>query len=485
MDDELSQPSRGVGDGIRITGAQEASSPPAGGVEPQPPTRRARVEPGSAEVGTSWADEDQEPWDDEWAAADGDLDHVGEHDQHAEHAEHVWPEERDISRQFSAPAPSPSSSPVVNPATATLDDAGGDSGVRAGHGPRWRASADDWADADGDDLVHDDATRVGALDPDRADESDLYSFDDPEPAPPTKVATSAPTGPRRGVRRSSAGGANTVPGGPSREGASTGARFATGVTLLGVAIIVLVVLKRPGGVLLATVALPVAVLELFTALRQRGFQPAIIPGALATVVMPFVAFKRGPAGLLVILLLGTLTVLLWYLVGVVRDRPAVNMAVSTLGLLYVGLLGGTSGLVLSHPKGTAIFSAAVVGTIAYDACGYFIGANAGRVPLAPEISPSKTVEGLVGGMIGCVLITGAVFGVVLKQDLWTLKHAIMAGVVIAVMAPLGDLCESMIKRDLGIKDMGSLLPGHGGVLDRIDAMLFVMPAMYFFATKVL
>ena len=483
MDDELSQPGGATGDGIRITGAQEASSQPAS--QPAAPTHRSRPTASPADAGTSWSDEDDEPWDDEWAAGDGDLDLVADVDPAASDS---WPEERDISRQFSAPTPS-SVAGVAEPGTVNTDDPGADPAVRAGQGPRWRASAEDWADADGDDLVHDDDTRVGALDPDRADASDLYSFDDPEPVQSVKdragTPARTPVEPRRGRGSSSAGSARATANGAASEGVSTGARLATGVTLFGIAIIVLVVLKRPGGVLLATVALPVAVLELFTALRQRGFQPAIIPGALATVVMPFVAYKRGPSGLLVVLILATLTVLLWYLVGVVRDRPAVNMAVSTLGLLYVGLLGGTSGLVLAHPKGTAIFSAAVVGTIAYDACGYFIGANAGRLPLAPEISPNKTVEGLVGGMVGCILITSALFGVVLKQDLWTLKHAIMAGVVIAVMAPLGDLCESMIKRDLGIKDMGSLLPGHGGVLDRIDAMLFVMPAIYFFATKVL
>ena len=142
----------------------------------------------------------------------------------------------------------------------------------------------------------------------------------------------------------------------------------------------------------------------------------------------------------------------------------------------------TAGLILQHPKGVTILLGGVVGTVAYDVCGYFVGTNAGKIPLAPEISPSKTVEGLVFGMIGSIVVCTAVFG---QFRPFHVKEAALLGLVVAVMAPLGDLCESMVKRDLGIKDMGTVLPGHGGVLDRIDAMLFVMPAVYFLALKVL
>jgi len=111
-----------------------------------------------------------------------------------------------------------------------------------------------------------------------------------------------------------------------------------------------------------------------------------------------------------------------------------------------------------------------------------IGRIVGRTPLS-AVSPNKTMEGLIGGMAVAfgvaVLIVGRItpFG----QDPGDLGSAFVLGVVAALAAPLGDLCESMLKRDLGVKDMGSMLPGHGGLLDRFDALLFVLPATYFTA----
>ena len=528
MDDDLREPQQAA-EGIRISGAQEALPAATGrasrGADPGVP--RA---PG---VAASWDDEDDEPWDDEWPDGDSPAAAHGE----GVDDEDSWPVEADPSvevRTDHRPGPATAAERVIPIDDDDSPDDGRSSwSTFAGQGPRWRSNADDWNDdddaADGS-LIHDDATRIGALDPDRSDESDLYTFDDLPSKPPAVVEgerVSARAGARRGGARRKADGGVESPSGITRPGSNTartptrraggakaasgsssssrsgsrpngsagtngggreappasmGARVGTGVVLLGGALLVLIFLKRPGGVLLVTLALTLAVLELFTALRQRGFQPAIIPAATGVALMPFVAYNRGSQGLLIALILATLTCLLWYLVGVVRDRPAVNMAVSVLGVLYVGVLGSTAGLILQHPKGVTILLGGVVGTVAYDVCGYFVGTNAGKIPLAPEISPNKTVEGLVFGMIGAILVCTAVFA---RFAPFHLKEAALLGLVVAVMAPLGDLCESMVKRDLGIKDMGTVLPGHGGVLDRIDAMLFVMPAVYFLALKVL
>ena len=100
----------------------------------------------------------------------------------------------------------------------------------------------------------------------------------------------------------------------------------------------------------------------------------------------------------------------------------------------------------------------------------------GRHPLAPNISPNKTWEGLVGGAVFSILVSAVVVGDIHP---WTPANAALLGVVVAVVAPIGDLCESLLKRDLRLKDMGTLLPGHGGVLDRVDALLFVLPATYY------
>jgi phosphatidate cytidylyltransferase len=127
----------------------------------------------------------------------------------------------------------------------------------------------------------------------------------------------------------------------------------------------------------------------------------------------------------------------------------------------------------------ALLLGPIIATVAYDVGAYAVGSQFGRRPLAPSISPNKTVEGLIGGALGSVAITTLVVGIVPRIHPWNIGRAFWLGVVVAIAAPLGDLCESMVKRDLGVKDMGALLPGHGGVLDRIDALLFALPAAYY------
>jgi phosphatidate cytidylyltransferase len=120
---------------------------------------------------------------------------------------------------------------------------------------------------------------------------------------------------------------------------------------------------------------------------------------------------------------------------------------------------------------------AMIAAVGYDIGGYAVGSRFGRHNLAPAVSPNKSWEGLIGG---CVVAIGASAGITSLIHPWHLSTAVALGCIVAVVAPFGDLVESMIKRDLGVKDMGSLLPGHGGMLDRIDALLFVLPAAYYF-----
>jgi phosphatidate cytidylyltransferase len=102
--------------------------------------------------------------------------------------------------------------------------------------------------------------------------------------------------------------------------------------------------------------------------------------------------------------------------------------------------------------------------------------------MSPRLSPNKTWEGLFGGMVAAVVL-GGIVGTTLAPWDGKISHGLALGLVVAIVAPVGDLCESMIKRDLGIKDLGTLLPGHGGVLDRFDAMLFCLPAVYYLAIQ--
>ena len=117
--------------------------------------------------------------------------------------------------------------------------------------------------------------------------------------------------------------------------------------------------------------------------------------------------------------------------------------------------------------------------MANDVGAWFFGTQMGSRPLMPDISPNKTVEGVLGGGVAAVMVTAIILGAVPGMEPWNLRNAALLGAVVWVVGTLGDLCESMVKRDLGIKDMRTLLPGHGGVMDRFDAMLFALPATYY------
>ena len=126
--------------------------------------------------------------------------------------------------------------------------------------------------------------------------------------------------------------------------------------------------------------------------------------------------------------------------------------------------------------GIAFLLGAIIATVANDVGALVIGSWLGRQPLAPTVSPNKTWEGLSAGRSSPSSSRSPSSG---QSTPGPSAKAALLGVVVAVVAPLGDLCESLLKRDLGLKDMGTLLPGHGGVLDRVDALLFVLPATYY------
>jgi phosphatidate cytidylyltransferase len=233
---------------------------------------------------------------------------------------------------------------------------------------------------------------------------------------------------------------------------------------------------------LVTAVIGLAVAELYAVLRQAGYQPVALAGIVGTVGLLVGAYNYGTAAIPTVLFLTTAVCLLWYLVGAAAESPVMNVGVTLLGVLWVGLFGSFAALMLGiGDPGIGLLLAAGIGTAGYDVGGLFIGKNAGRQPLSAA-SPNKTVEGLMGGCVTAfvvVVLFSALFGF---GPIDSFSEGAMVGLAVALFAPLGDLCESLVKRDLGVKDMGSVLPGHGGLLDRFDGLLFVLPAVWLLAT---
>jgi phosphatidate cytidylyltransferase len=180
-----------------------------------------------------------------------------------------------------------------------------------------------------------------------------------------------------------------------------------------------------------------------------------------------------------VMVLSVAVCLSWYLIDAGGEAPMANVGATLLGIAWIGLFGSFAGLLLAAPNGIALLAAAIVPTIGYDVGALFVGRSTGSHQLS-EASPNKTVEGLVGGMVVAV-VAGLLLAIVGPEPFDGIGEGLRIGLVAALAAPLGDLCESLIKRNLGIKDMGGLLPGHGGVLDRFDALLFVLPAVWYAA----
>ncbi|MFT5530224.1 MAG: CDP-diglyceride synthetase [Candidatus Poriferisodalaceae bacterium] len=231
---------------------------------------------------------------------------------------------------------------------------------------------------------------------------------------------------------------------------------------------------------LVVLALVLAASEFFQSVRNVGYRPAILLGLASVAGLTLAAYWKGTEAYPLVFGLLVVAGLIWFLLGVEAEHSTANLAITMLGVGWIGVLGSFAALILRQPSGDAVLIGAVVGTVAYDVGGYIIGSTTGQSRLAPHISPNKTYEGLIGGMILSVLVTTVVLSKYPGIHPWeNMSDALWFGIAIAVMAPTGDLAQSMIKRDLGVKDMGTLLPGHGGVFDRFDALLFVLPAAYY------
>jgi CDP-diglyceride synthetase len=268
---------------------------------------------------------------------------------------------------------------------------------------------------------------------------------------------------------------------PRRGERNVGVALVTGL-VLGFVALGLIRAGRPWFFGLELVLLVLALVELYTGLQQGKFRPATAPGLLGAVVILLATYRQGVEALGFGLAMVLVFTLLWFLLGVIRSHPVANLGVTVLGVLYVAFLGSYAVQILGFPDWQGITIAYLAMTIASDVGAYVVGSRTGRLRIFPSVSPHKSVEGILGGGI----LAAAVAAIAIRKiHPFTVKTALLLAVVVMIAAPLGDLLESMLKRAVGVKDLGTLLPGHGGVLDRIDSILIVAPAVFYFSRLVL
>ncbi len=258
----------------------------------------------------------------------------------------------------------------------------------------------------------------------------------------------------------------------SRAGRNLPAAIGSGVAL-GAAIIVSLVFWKPAFMLIVVAAVLVAIWEMHRGMQARGIdlpqEPLMLGGSIMVVVAYLGGRDDGPDALITATAVTALVTMLWLLRRGVEGYVK-NATASVFTLIYIPFLGSFVALLLAEDgqdgvKGIVTF---VVITVASDIGGYVAGVLFGKHPMSPVISPKKSWEGFAGSALACVAAGVVLVVVLLDSDWWI---GVVLGVIAVVMATLGDLCESVMKRDLGIKDMSQIIPGHGGLMDRLDSLL--------------
>jgi phosphatidate cytidylyltransferase len=257
-----------------------------------------------------------------------------------------------------------------------------------------------------------------------------------------------------------------------------GTRVVVGIVLGALAVVVIV----HGGLWFFGMMLALGLLGLSEFYRMvKRYRPLALAGFVALVVVIWAAWFHTPQGVAGGFAVG---LLLAFVLGAIpgpQQGVTVRIALTMLGLVYLGLGFGSLELIRRLPDGLGLVLMVVFGTWAGDTVAYFTGRYFGATPMAPRLSPKKTWEGFAGGVIGTLVLVEFIGLYTFLSPLQSLE----LGLIIALVAPVGDLFESLVKRDAEIKDAGSFFPGHGGILDRFDALLFGSGAAYVFVTQVL
>ncbi len=344
-------------------------------------------------------------------------------------------------------------------------------------GPAWREGEADW-------VAHEEQFDASILaGEERADDARPWEFVLAEAVVEDEPAVEAPRPePARIPRTRRRATENPLAGRAVRQSSSSNVTRATTTGIVLAALVFGIFLAGPLPLtVLVLVALGFASAEAFAAFRSVGAHPATILGIVAVLTLGVAVYNKG------LVVVGAITALLiifgfiWYMSAERKIDVLDGLGATIFVYVWVGVLGSYAVVMLSphtyvHRHGMAYLFGAVALTICNDAGALFVGRALGRRPLSARLSPNKTVEGAIGATI-ITLIAGAIL--LPRVSPWTLTHGVEAAVALSIVVPLGDLFESMVKRTLGLKDLGRLLPGHGGLLDRIDGLLFALPTMYY------
>ncbi len=327
--------------------------------------------------------------------------------------------------------------------------------------------------------------------------TDAVIADVPPRDPPRITIGTDPSGmPRRPdpARRGS------TPQRPPSAGASVGASdkrnlpvaIATGAGLALAFLAAIRFIGPLGALIFVTVLLTVAGIEYFGKVTEKGYRPAVAPGVAAIAAAPLAGYWVGEQGVMLVLVFAFLAGALGFIgASSIESGPMPNMAITMLGVVWIGVLGSYAGMLLDYsnvsttlyedgtPWGTDTIVLLALAVVANDVGAYFLGSAFGRTPLRGWISPAKSVEGFLGGTILTMLVM-VIVSIQGTFDTWSqTSDLLFFGLVVSLLAPLGDLTESMFKRNLDVKDFGTVIKGHGGVLDRFDGFLFTLPGVYY------
>lgn len=260
---------------------------------------------------------------------------------------------------------------------------------------------------------------------------------------------------------------------PPKAGRNLPAAIGVGLALI-ILVLVGLVIRPEAFVILVALVTVVGVWEVSRALSFRNIHLPLVPVIAGTIAMPFAAFYGGPESLGFALVASAATVLVWRALDD-REGAAQSILGAIFTLAWVPFLSSFAVLLLHEQDGALKVTTVLLLVVANDTFGYLVGVLFGRHPMAPKISPKKSWEGFAGSVAGAAIV--GIAGTILLLDAPWWIGAVLA-VCLVSAATMGDLAESMVKRELGIKDMSNILPGHGGVMDRLDSIVFASPVAF-------